>query len=102
MTKIFACSLTAGNPSLSFLQLYLLLRKEQIMTENEIRDTEYKCFGTADGQSTRQRINTLKYANTHSMTTSFILSAVFTIQIANTQKHKHTINVTNMVFLEIS
>lgn len=32
VTQIFARSLTAGNPSLGFLQLYLLLRKEQIMT----------------------------------------------------------------------
>lgn len=45
VTKLFACSLTAGSPSLSSLQLCLLLREEQIMTR---------------GQSTRFRVQTLQ------------------------------------------
>lgn len=44
VTKLFACSLTAGSPSLSSLQLRLLLRGEQIMTR---------------GRSTRFRVQTL-------------------------------------------
>lgn len=45
VTKLFACSLTAGSPSLSSLQLRLLLREEQIMTR---------------GRSTRFRVQTLR------------------------------------------
>lgn len=45
VTKLFACSLTAGSPSLSSLQLRLLLREEQIMTT---------------GRSTRFRLQTLQ------------------------------------------
>lgn len=65
MTKIFACSLTAGNPSSQLSELFLLLRKEQIMTEDEIPEKEYQCFRAGDGQSICRSTHTQTHNPTH-------------------------------------